>query len=139
MIQQVTFDITTLADGSYSSALLPLTAQGARTGEHAKGPFLLYAVEWIVNELDAGVDAVLSMTDTVGGTDKTLLTLTNADANAWYYPRAVAHSVAGAALASGADVTASYAKQIVEGTLKLVVSNGGNVQRGTCIVYLLEA
>lgn len=129
MIRQVKFDITTSSGGAYTSSVT--TAPQSEVSKWKEGPVLLYAVEWIVNELDAGVDATLSMTDTISGTDKTLLTLTNADANAWYYPRIVENDNTGAA-------TAFYTLQVVEGTLKLVIASGGNVQRGTCIVYLLE-
>lgn len=129
-MEQVKFVITTAADGSYTSAIA--SAPLSDVSEHQKGPFLLYAVEWVDGTLADGVDAVLSITDTLSGVDKTLLTLTDANNDAWYYPRVLESDNAGVA-------TTFYSMQVVEGTLKLVVSSGGNVATGACIVYLLEA
>jgi hypothetical protein len=97
------------------------------------GPHLLYAVEWVDTDFDAGVDAVLSVTNTPSGIDKTLLTLTNADAEAWHYPWALAVKNDGSTAA-----TDFFVPQVVDGTLKLVVSAGGNVKTGKCLVYLQE-
>jgi len=125
----VTFKITTIADGSYSSTgTTDATVSGLPRG---RGPLLLYAVEWVDTDFDAGVDAVLSVTDTPTGIDKTLLTLTNADAEATYYPQVLTQTNAGAN-------TTFYTDQVVHGTLKLAVTNGGNVKTGKCVVYLRE-
>jgi len=118
----VLFTITTDASGDYS-------ATKTEWGIH--GPMLLYAVEWVDTDFDAGVDAVLSMTGNSSGTDKTLLTLTNADAEAWYYPWSLVVKNDGSTAA-----TDFFAPQVVEGSLKLVVSAGGNTKTGKCVVYL---
>ena len=123
----VKFSITTSAAGAYTSAIA--TAPGSDLDN--LGPKLLYAVEWVDGTLDDGVDAVLSVTATPSGVDKTLLTLTNANDDAWYHPRGVEHDAAGAALTT-------RALSVVYGTLKLVVSAGGNVKTGACWVYLLD-
>lgn len=121
----VTFDIVT-ASGSYTG-----TANGS-----AGSPYLLYAVEWVDGSLEDGVDAVLSVTSTPSGVDVTLLTLTDANNDAWYYPRANAHTTAGAAIVDGQDLTGERVPMVVDGRLKLAVTNGGDDKVGKCRVYL---
>ena len=91
----------------------------------------LIAVQWIDGDLADGVDAVLSATRTPSGVDATLLTLTDANADAWYYPTVVEHDAAGAA-----QTTRTF--QIIEGTLQLTVSSGGVTKTGGCIVYYTD-
>ena len=119
----VQFTITTDSSGNYDS-----TATGDFPS--TKIPLLLYAVEWVDTNFDAGVDAVLSFTS-ISGEAKTLLTLTNADAEAWYYPQALVNDNTGTA-------TTFYTPQVVNGALRLVVSSGGNAKTGKCLVYLIE-
>lgn len=113
------------------------TSAGALTvtGERAVFGFL-DAVEWIDGTFADGVDAVISCYNTNSGVDNTLLTLTDADNDAWYYPRTLVHDLAGAALTgtSGGD----RARRIVNGIPKLVVTDGGDVKVGGCIIYWLE-
>jgi hypothetical protein len=133
-MKTVTFNITTTSGGAYDSS----TAGGV-TGQGSPGnPYKLYAVEWVDGTLDNNVTATLSMTSTPSGVDKTLFTLAAAEADddAWFFPRVVAHDEGAETLASGADVTAAYAMQLVTGTLKLVVAAGGNAKTGKCLVYL---
>lgn len=127
-MQVVQFNITTNGSGAYTSSLT--TAPGSDLLD-GMGPKLLHAVEWVDTDFDAGVDAVLSVTSTLSGIDYTLLTLTDADAEAIYYPRPVEHDAAGAAL-----TTRTLA--VVYGTLKLVVASGGNAKTGKCLVFLLD-
>lgn len=96
----------------------------------AMAPFLLYAVEWVKGTFDAGVDAVLSVTNTPSGVDYTLLTLTNADNNKMYYPRHVEHDQ------TGADQT-TRGYPVVNGDLKLAISQGGNAKTGSMLVTLI--
>jgi hypothetical protein len=96
---------------------------------------LLHAVEWIDGALVDGVDAVISCVRDDNASDITLLELTNANADAWYYPQTPAQDNA------GADVTYDgtneiYTRQVVNGKLKMVVSDGGDTKAGGCIVYL---
>ena len=92
---------------------------------------MLYAVEWVDGDLADGVDAVLSVTNTASGVDQTVLTLTDANSDAWYYPRELADDNAGAALA------ATYTYPVINGTLKLVIASGGNAKTGGAYVYVL--
>ena len=113
---------TTIADGSAT-----VLSESAYVGR-------LFAVAWVDGDLVDGIDAVLSVTQTDGGVDYTLLTLTNADNDSMYYPRVIVHSEAGAALTgtSGGD----RAMPIVNGRLKLVITDGGASKTGGAIVYL---
>lgn len=93
---------------------------------------LLYAVEWVDGDFTDGVDAVLSNVAAPSGVDKTLLTLTNANNDAVYYPRLVEHDNVGAALTTTTLI-------LVDGSLKLAVTSGGASHTGGCNVYLLDA
>jgi hypothetical protein len=123
-IYQTQLTATTIADGSAT----------ANDEERVFG--FLYAVEWIDGSFDDGVDAILSCQSTVSGVAQTLLTLTNANDDAIYYPRAIVHSEAGVALTgtAGADRT----RMMLNGKLRLVIAQGGNVKTGGCIVYYTE-
>jgi hypothetical protein len=96
----------------------------------------LQAVHWIDGTFADGVDAVLSMvSDDGAAADTTLLTLTDANDDAWYYPQTPAQDN------TGVDVTSDgtneiYTQQIVDGRLKLAVTSGGNEKTGGCIVYI---
>jgi predicted RecA/RadA family phage recombinase len=113
------------------------TSDGALTvtGEEAVFGYL-DAVDWIDGSFADGVDAVLSVYNTNTGVDVTLLTLTNADSDARYYPRAIVHSEAGVALTgtSGGD----RARMLMNGVPKLAVTSGGDVKTGGCVIYWLE-
>jgi hypothetical protein len=95
----------------------------------------LYAVEWVLGTFAAGVDAVLSEQSRVSGVARTLLTLTDANANAIYYPRYIVHSEAGAALTgtSGGDRAMAY----IVGIPRLVVAQGGSAKVGSMFLYYL--
>lgn len=94
--------------------------------------YLLHAVEWIDGTLVDGVDAVLScIARPLGMADKVLLTLTDANIDKTYYPRELEHSNVGVALTT-------YSPMVVDGTLSLAVTAGGNVMTGGCICYLVE-
>lgn len=94
----------------------------------------LFAVAWVDGDFADGVDSVLSVTSTDSAVDYTLLTLTDANNDAMYYPRVVVHSEAGAALTgtSGGD----RAQFVINGRLKLAIASGGVSKTGGAIVYL---
>ena len=96
------------------------------TGEAING--LLYAVEWVDGDLADGVDATLSMTQTPSGVDKTLLTLTDANSDAFYYPRESDHDNTGT---EGAGTV----HPLLMGIPQVVVADGGNVASGAIILY----
>lgn len=88
----------------------------------------LFAIEWIDGTFDDGVDAVISIQSTPSGVAKTLLTLTNANDDAWYNVRESEHDTTG---------TAGTGKcyPVVIGTPRLVVTSGGNAKTGGCILW----
>jgi adenosylcobinamide amidohydrolase len=96
----------------------------------------LVKIEWAVGTFSAGVDAVISMQGTPSGVAQTLLTLTDANTNADYYPRTPVHNNVGTALtaAAGGD-TVPY---IVSGRPRLVVSSGGATKLGGVIMHFEE-
>lgn len=117
----VTFHITTNSSGAY-----------AATEEiHTRGVTLLYAVHWVDGDLADGVDAVLTFTPP-NGVSTTLLTLTNANDDDWYYPQRAVDDTTG-------TETDYLTPQVTQGPLTLTVSNGGDTKSGKAIVYLLEA
>lgn len=118
MIRDIRLTVTTASNGAGNT-----TTDVAAFG-------YLEAVDWIDGSFADGVDAVLSVTNTPSGTDHTLLTLTNADNDAIYYPRRVVDTTAGAA------ATGIYDRFLIDGTLKLAVTSGGDTKTGGCVVYV---
>lgn len=110
-----------------ASGALTVTSEAAYNGR-------LAAIQWVKGTFADGVDPTFSVTGTDGGVDVTLLTLTNADANALYHVRHVVHGETGTALTgtSGGD----RVMPLVVGYLKMVVAQGGNTLTGGAIVYL---
>lgn len=109
----------------------PTNTSGAATITAASGVMgFLEAVEWVDGTLDNNNTAVLSVTNTESEADLTLLTLAagEGDADKWYFPRILEHD-------NGATALLTYTKQIINGTLKLVIASGGNTKTGGCIVY----
>ena len=95
---------------------------------------LLYAVEWIDGTLDDGVDGTLKAVTTSSAVDMTLLTLTDANDDAFYYPRHQVHGNDGAALTLDGTRIA-FDLPLIDGTLQLTIASGGNAKTGGCIVY----
>ncbi len=95
----------------------------------------LCAVEWIDGTLANGVGAVLSVVRDDNAANTTLLTLTNANDDAVYYPMAAAHDNAGAGVTYD-GTNEIYTPQIVNGFLSLVISDGGNAASGGAIAYV---
>lgn len=123
MLKSVRLNATTNGDGDATT-----NDTLSRYGE-------LYAVEWIDGSFDDGVGAVLSVQNTESGVAYTLLTLTAANDDAWYYVRHLQHGETGTALTgtAGGDRT----RPIIDGTLRLVVSAGGDTKTGGAVVYYL--
>ena len=119
-LEPVILNITTNAGG---------TATVTHTFPSTTGR-LLYRVDWAVGDLAAGVDAVLKFVNTLDGVDKTLLTLTNANAFAQYHPRVVEQGN------TGADLT-STTMPLIDGNLQIAVTSGGNVKSGICTVWVM--
>lgn len=123
MMLMAQFSVTTDVSGDGTDTIDLLDTFGDN------GPYKLHAVEWIDGTFDNGVDAVLTMESTLSGVDTTLLTLTDADNDAWYYVRVLEQDNTGSNLAT-------YTTQVVQGDLVLTVSSGGNAKTGGAVVYL---
>lgn len=96
---------------------------------------VLYAVEWIDGSFDDGVDAVITVQNTPSGVAQTLLTLTDANDDKWYFPRVAVHSNAGADLTyDGTYVIPTMS--IVVGTPRMVVAQGGDTKTGGCVLWI---
>ena len=102
------------------------------TGESVQG--FLYAVVWNKGTCDNGVDCTLSSVNSAGAA--TLLTLTDANASAIYYPRHLVHSEAGAALTGTAG--GDRAMPLASGNLKIVIAQGGSAKAGSVTCYIAE-
>jgi len=85
----------------------------------------LYKVDWVDGGFDDGVDATLTVTGrTQTAITKTLLTLTDANDDADYYPREYADTVA------GAENTSFSEYPLIDGYLTMTVASGGNKKAG---------
>ena len=124
-IENIDLRGTTAADGTAT-----ITASKSVIGR-------LLAVEWVDGALVDGVDAVLKVTNRQSGVDHTLLTLTNADNDAFYYPREQVHTNAGAA-ATYDGTRAVMEMPLVDGTLVLTIADGGATKYGGAIAYILK-
>ncbi len=123
MIRAIRLNGTTDAAGD-----LTVTAENKAWG-------ILHAVEWEDGTFADGVDAVISFTSSHTGVSRTLLTLTDANVDAWYFPMEAAHDNAGAGVTYD-GTNEIYVRPVVDGILKMVVSSGGDSKAGGCIVYL---
>jgi len=121
-LKEMRLEVTTETDGTGSKE-----ATEAVLGR-------LYAVQWIDGDFADGVDAVVSTINHEAA--KTLLTLTNANTDALYYPRDLMHTEAGAALTGtqGGD----RALPLLAGRPKLAVTSGGGVKTGGAILFYFE-
>lgn len=131
MLKQISLQGTTSAGGA---ATIYSGDSTTVDGAEATPVGLLYDVTWIDGTLADGVDAVLSVTNRpANAADKTLLTLTNANDDAMYYPREYGDDN------TGTEVTSMSEFPVVDSLLKLVISSGGAIASGGCIVTILVA
>lgn len=112
-----------------TSALGALTVNGERSISGR-----IYKIVWLDGTFEDGVDAVISVIN--DDLNETIMTLTDANLDANYYPRALVHDATGTALTgtSGGDREMPF----VVGRPRLVVSDGGDSKTGGCIIYYFE-
>ena len=113
--------------------LLKITTDGsgdATVTETRRLTGRIVAVEWGIGTGAAGIDFTLTITDTPGGADRTILTVLNANANKTYYP-----SVLRQLATDGSDISGVYSEPIVSGLLKAVVAQGGATKTCYLVVY----
>lgn len=108
-----------------SSGAVTITADEAIYG-------MAYGFKWVDGGLTDGVDATLSITDTPEGVDTTLLTLTNANDDAFYILREQAKSN------TGALVSGVYQMPIIAGKPKLAVTSGGASKAVKGVLYYVD-
>lgn len=110
---------------------------GALTVDHTQ-PVLgtLYMVEVIDGTFDDGVDWTITVQGVPGeqSAATTLLTLTDSNSDARFYPRTAAHGPTGSALTATAG--GDNVEPIVAGTPRLVVAQGGDTKTGGVILYV---
>ena len=116
------------------SGAATITSTNAHTG-------FLHSVQWIDGDLADGVDGVFSVTAAsgAGGVAQTLLTLTDANIDLWYYPRMVVHDNTGTEVTYDATNQLYGPKAIINGILTLVIASGGDTKTGGAIVYYIPA
>lgn len=90
---------------------------------------LLHAVEWTDGDLATGVDFVLSQVRDNDAVDITLLSISDANTDAVYYPRYPLVKNDGSTIAD------QYDRAFVNGKLKLVIDDGGDSKSGGVTVY----
>lgn len=90
----------------------------------------LWAVYWNKGTCSTGVDITVSTVQSEAAGN--LLVVANADASKMYYPRALEHLST-----SGADLT-THTEQVIAGTVKLVIAQGGNAKTGAVTIFYLD-
>jgi hypothetical protein len=117
-----------------------LTVYGKNHDTQANSPrfdgWLLTQVEWVDGSFSDGVGAVLSVVDTPSGVDQTIITLTAANDDDYYFPRETIHDNTGSEVTFDGTNEATVEPQTIYGRLKLVVSSGGDTKTGGCLVTL---
>ena len=107
-------------------------ASGAGTAtHHFINPKVLYAIEWFNGTLSGTVDATFSAVNTPSGVDTTLFTLTDGSADAFYYPRI-------AAVDGTVGALSAWCEPVIDGSLRVVVAQGGSVNTGGAICYIRD-
>lgn len=110
---------------------LTTNASGDVTGFTDARSGRILSIAYVIGTFAAGVD----LTITVESTGEAILTLTNANASANYYPRVGVHDAVGAAALYAAGGTALREPvTIAQDRVKIVVAQGGNVLTGTVTV-----
>jgi len=89
----------------------------------------LVAVEAKIAGMDATADFVISSTSTPGAVNRTFLTLTSTNTDAWFDTRGLGATAAGAS-------TSEYVHPFIIGKPKVVVAQGGNAKSGVIILYV---
>lgn len=89
----------------------------------------LHAVVWSKGTCDDGVDVIISSRSDAAGVSQAILTVTDANTSAWYYPRIAAVGITGSALTW-------YEPPVVAGELVVTLAQAGNAKTGTVTVYV---
>jgi hypothetical protein len=91
---------------------------------------LLYSMRYLKTDFAAGVDFTLSVVNSVA--TETILTITDGNASANYYPRVDSCGPTGSALSLNAQMVP------IVGAPKITVAQGGDTKSGTFVLYWLD-
>lgn len=112
---------------------LTTNASGDATGYTEAVTGRVLGIIYTIGTFAAGVD----LTITAEATGEAILTLTNANSSANYYPRVGVHDSAGAAaLYAAAGTAVREPVTVVNDRVKVVVAQGGDTKTGTVAVII---
>jgi hypothetical protein len=94
----------------------------------------IYAIEYDKGTFADGVDITITCSGSL--ISQTLLTLTDANSDDWYYPRAVMHDESGNALTGTAG--GDRVPMLAIGKILVTVAQGGDTGTGTIIVHYMR-
>lgn len=117
MLRQEILTITTNGDGDGSAQTSNISG-------------LLYSMRYLKTDYADGVDFTLSVVNSV--TTQTVLTISNGNAAADYYPRVDSCGASGSALSLNTQMVP------VAGALKVTVAQGGATKTGNFVLYWIE-
>ena len=96
----------------------------------------LYAVQWIDGDFADGVDGTFTVGSTDAGVNYTVLTLTNANNDAMYYPREQVDTTAGAGGTYDGTRTVDVVEPPIVGKVTLTVAQGGATKTGGAVLFI---
>jgi len=117
---------------------LQVTTDGSGDGTAVSRPLngTLYMVQWVDGDFADGVDGTFTVGSNDAGVAYTVLTLTNANSDALYFPRATADDLAGAdSTYDGTRVVYGVEPPIV-GKVTLTVAQGGATKTGGAVLFI---
>ena len=113
--------------------VIPITVNASGDGSatvNIPGSPLLYGVQYIKNNYADGVDMTLATSNSIIAS--TLLTITNMNAAASYYPRVDSCGATGTALSMNNILYP------LMGTVTITIAQGGNATSGTFVLWYLD-
>jgi hypothetical protein len=114
-VQRHVVSITTASDGSATAyTTLPITGR-------------IVAIRYVKTDFTDGVDTTITVEDTA----EAIVTLTNHNTTANYYPRVPVHDEAGAAATLDGTRAMRDAVHVANSRIKFVVAAGGDTKTGT--------
>lgn len=110
---------------------LTTDSSGAATGYTPTFTGRIHSIRYLKSTFDNGVD----FTITLDGTGEAILTLTDQNASAQWYPRVQVHDAVGVgATLDGTRLMRDMVLSVAD-RVKIVIAQGGNTKAGTVYVY----
>ena len=113
--------------------VIPITVNASGAGSASvtlPGSPLLYGIQYVKNNYADGVDMTLTTSNSVIAS--TLLTITNMNSAASYYPRVDSCGATGSALSQNNTMYP------LMGTVTITIAQGGNATSGTFVLWYLD-